>query len=91
MQVYQPFAQPANQDKRYFQLGTSTARPAEDVRPKKDSAKFRASLVKLLGSEEAADHYIDRQKPSALIPQQRLSTSVQDAVTAALIARLSER
>lgn len=28
MQVYEPFARPANQDKKHFDLGTSTARPA---------------------------------------------------------------
>jgi hypothetical protein len=28
MQQFQPFARPANQDRRHFALGTSTARPA---------------------------------------------------------------
>lgn len=28
MQVYEPFAQRANQDKKHFALGTSTAKPA---------------------------------------------------------------
>lgn len=30
MQVYEPFARPANQDKKHFDLGTSTARPAAE-------------------------------------------------------------
>jgi hypothetical protein len=28
MLIYQPFARPANQDKKHFDLGTSSARPA---------------------------------------------------------------
>jgi hypothetical protein len=30
MQVYEPFARPANQDKKHFDLGTSPARPAAE-------------------------------------------------------------
>jgi hypothetical protein len=30
MQIYQPFARPANQDRTHFDLGTSTARPTKN-------------------------------------------------------------
>jgi hypothetical protein len=30
MQVYVPFARPANQDRKYFPLGSCTARPAAE-------------------------------------------------------------
>lgn len=57
MQVYFPFARPANQDQKHFPLGTCPARPAR-VDWRQDPVKFEKALVKLLGCHRAAADYI---------------------------------
>ncbi|MGY4499272.1 hypothetical protein ACVWYH_003203 [Bradyrhizobium sp. GM24.11] len=57
MQVYVPFARPANQDKKHFPLGTCPAKSAP-VDWRQDPEKFEQALVKLLGCHRAAADYI---------------------------------
>lgn len=57
MQTYNPFARPANQDKKHFPLGTSPAIPAR-VDWRQNPEKFEKALVKLLGCHRAAADYI---------------------------------
>jgi hypothetical protein len=61
MQVFQAFARPAGQDRRYFPLGTSNARPAVEPNWRKDPEKFAKALAKMLGSRAAADEYMRRR------------------------------
>jgi hypothetical protein len=67
MQVSNPFSRPSGQDQKYFPFGTSTATPARDWTPRRDPEKFRKGLVKLLGSEKAADDYVSYQRVKGLI------------------------
>jgi hypothetical protein len=62
MQVFQPFARPANQDRRYFPLGTSTATPAKEYMTdfRTNAQKFEDSLAELLGSRERARAYVEK-------------------------------
>jgi hypothetical protein len=61
MQVYVPFARPANQDRKYYPLGTCTAKPAVDPNWRKDPVKLENALAKMLGSESAAAEYMKYQ------------------------------
>ena len=60
MQQFQPFARPANQDRRHFALGTSTARPAAgyfaDAAGLSSEQEIENALVKLLGYSLAYDY-----------------------------------
>lgn len=58
MQIYHPFARPANQDRKHFPLGTSTAKPAVQPNWRRDPEKFADALAKMLGSRAAADEYM---------------------------------
>jgi len=62
MQVYVPFARPAGQDRKYFPLGTSEAKPAVEPQWRTDPEKFVKALAKMLGSETAAAEYL-RDRP----------------------------
>lgn len=62
MQISNPFSRPANQDRKHFPLGTSPAKPAIEPNWRADPNKFKESLVKMLGSEEAAVEYIKSRK-----------------------------
>jgi hypothetical protein len=64
MQYYCPFARAANQDKKYFPLGTSPAKPAR-VDWRQDREKFENGLVKLLGCHRAASDYIQTLEAKA--------------------------
>ncbi len=62
MQVYVPFARPANQDQKYFPLGTCPAKLAVEPNWRKDPVKFEQALAKMLGSESAAAQYMKRRQ-----------------------------
>jgi hypothetical protein len=59
MQVYEPFARPANQDKKHFELGTSTARPAAGyfagVADLPSEQVFRDAVAGLSSEQEMED------------------------------------
>ncbi|MEZ5901667.1 MAG: hypothetical protein R3D51_19480 [Hyphomicrobiaceae bacterium] len=59
MQVYEPFARPANQDKKHFELGTSTAKPAEgyfaDVADLPSEKVLQDAVAGLLSEQEIED------------------------------------
>ena len=61
MQLW-PCAPAANQDRKYFPLGTCTAKEGLTDAIQRENERFRANLAKLLGSEVAADTYI-RHRP----------------------------
>jgi hypothetical protein len=72
---YVPSARPANQDRRYFPLGTSSAPMARNwgsptmgrgryAKGSTDAEKLENGLTALLGSREAAKAYIRERKAS---------------------------
>jgi hypothetical protein len=65
MRVYVPFARPAGQDQKYFSLGTSKAKSGLEAAVRKENERFRNGLIKMLGSEQAADAYI-KHRPQTL-------------------------
>jgi hypothetical protein len=62
MRIYVPFAWPEGQDQKYFPLGTSKAKSGLETAIRKENEKFRNGLIKMLGSEQAADAYIKRRR-----------------------------
>ena len=57
MQLW-PYGQAAGQDRKYFPLGTCTAKAGLTDAILEENERFRNNLTKLLGSEAAADAYI---------------------------------
>jgi hypothetical protein len=59
MQVYVPFARPANQDRKHFPLGTSTARPAAgyfaDAAGLSSEQEIRDAIAGLSSEQEIED------------------------------------
>jgi hypothetical protein len=63
MLVYNPFSRPANQDRKHFELGTSTAKPAPeyfaDAADLPDEQVIRTAVAGLSDEQEIKDTLVN--------------------------------